>query len=319
MTAILSIGRILAAWLVLLPAFLVAPASADFQQPPGSRIQMAPPEGFEVSKLFSGFIHPVAGASIVIAELPPGQFDKIKAGFTDAALAEKGLANVARSQLQRPDQHFYFTATQALREQEYTKFVMMIADSKATAVITVNVPTSSLTDGFVKRDAVAVTLQTAKFTEKAAPIVKPFSLSYLGPFKEAGKLSGPAILYTEDGSLQAATPGQTRNVLIVAPSLDKFVVTELSGFAELAVHNLGGFGEITVVKKSDVQIAGLEGVRIDAKGKAVSDQTDVTIHQVILKRNGGGYFRLVSIARAADATRLTPEIDKVFASFEPVQ
>ena len=46
------------------------PAGAAVQQPPGSRIKMDVPDTFEVSKLFSGFVVPIAGMSIVIVELP---------------------------------------------------------------------------------------------------------------------------------------------------------------------------------------------------------------------------------------------------------
>ena len=82
-------------------AFAVAqllPASAAVQQPPGSRIKMDVPDTFEVSKLFSGFVVPIAGMSIVIAELPTARYADIVKGFTDAALAKKGITKVNTEQ-----------------------------------------------------------------------------------------------------------------------------------------------------------------------------------------------------------------------------
>ena len=90
-------------------------AVAAVKQPPGSRIKMDVPETFEVSKLFSGFIYPAAGVSIVIAELPTDRYDQVVAGFTDDALAKKGITGIKRSQLKRSDKHVYFTGEQTNR------------------------------------------------------------------------------------------------------------------------------------------------------------------------------------------------------------
>ncbi len=98
------------------------------------------PDGFEISKLFSGFMHPNARASIVIAELPTTQYDQIVAGMSDEALAKKGIENVKRGKLDRKDEHHYMTGLQRARGMEVDKFILLIKDDKGVGVITANVP-----------------------------------------------------------------------------------------------------------------------------------------------------------------------------------
>ena len=63
-------------------------------------------------------------------------------------------------------------------------------------------------------------LASAKTTEKPA-VRDLYSLTYLGPFKEAGTLVGISKLYTLDGQLEPERSGETRSAFMVAPSLDK--------------------------------------------------------------------------------------------------
>ena len=305
---------------ILLLAALLVPrtALAEMLQPPGSRVEMDVPKNFEISKLFSGFVFPNAGASFVIAELPTARLDAVKAGFTDEALAKKGITKIKRSQLARKDQHIYLTGEQPFRGDVLDKHVLLIEDEKALAVITANIPVSSYTDGFLDRKAVVAALTSASLKAKAAPIIKQFSLSHLGPFKEAGKLMGSAILYSPDGQLTPKTRSETRTVLIIAPSIDRVAVPDLNAFGGRAVRSLSGFTAFKAGQPKAVKIAGLDGVRHDATATATSDKRDVVVHHLVLARKGGGYYRLVAIVRKEDAATISPAVEKIFAGFKPV-
>ena len=307
--------------LLTMACLVVSPASAgaSVQQPPGSRITMDVPDNFEVSKLFSGFIVPVAGMSMVIAELPTTRYDEIAAGFNDAALAKKGITKVKRGKLDRTDEHLYLTGEQTHNGRVFAKFLLLIKDAKSVAIITANVPPRSFIDGFVSRKQIVDAMTSARFTAKAAPIIKQFKLGHLGPFKEAGKLSGSAILYTTDGSLQPPQRGVSRSMIIIGPSLDRVELRDLKAFSENALRNLGGHAGFKIESNAPRSLGGLEGAAISATATSSQNNELVHLRQIVLGRKGGGYYRLLAIIRDADKAALLAESEKVFASFAPVE
>jgi hypothetical protein len=296
----------------------VAPALAEAIKAPGSRISIAVPAGFELSKLFSGFLHPNARASIVIAELPTDRFDEIMAGMTDEALAGKGIKGITRGRLERGDDHHFMTGTQNARGMDVDKFILLIKDEKGVGVVTANVPKSAITDGDLTREAVLAALASATLTDETAPIVKQFTLPELGPFKEAGKIMGSAVLYSLDGVLAPNKKGKTRSVLIIAPSIDRMDISniDLKAFSQRALKSLGGYEQMTPTSASDVTIDAMNGSRQAATAIASDSKTPVTLDQMILVRRKGGYFRLLAILREDEAGALTGDVERIFTGFK---
>lgn len=290
-------------------------ASAAVQQAPGSHIKMDVPPQFEASKLFSGFINPAERSSIVLAELPGEAYDRIIASFSDAALAKKGITDIKREKLQRSDPHLFFTGQQVLRGSTYKKYVLLIKNAAHVGVITVNVPEIGVREKFIKHEDIIKALTSAELTAEAAPIVVPFTLAHLGPFKQAGKLSGTAILYTTDGQLRAKSPDERRSMVIIAPSVDRVVVPDMMLFSEQALRALGGYRDIKISKLEAAEVGGLKGARVAATAR--DSGGPVELRQLVLERDGGGYFRLLAIIRSQDSAALLPEADKLMDGFKP--
>ncbi len=318
MQKILGLIAVIASIIGLVAGFSGA-ALAEVKQPPGSRISMDVPESFEISKQFSGFIMPAGGVSMVISELPGARLDRLKASMTDAAWRQRGVTNIKRQKLQRTDDHLYLTGRQVSRGREYLKHILLIADPRGVAVITVNVPPASITAGHVKTAAIVDALASAQFTDKAAPIIKQFSLSKLGPFREAGKLTGSAILYTTDGKMQPATPGRSRSAIIIAPSLDRAPVGDTAAFSERALRSFsnGKFKDLKIVDTSATVVGGLKATRLAARAVDPKDGTTVELRQLVLARAGGGYFRLLAIISAQESDKLLAPAEALMASFKP--
>jgi hypothetical protein len=301
-------------------AFGALPAAAKAIKAPGSRISITVPDGFEISKLFSGFLHPNARASIVIAELPTTQYDQIVQGMSDEALAKKGIQEVKRGKLERSDEHHFMTGRQSARGMEVAKFILLIKDAKGVGVITANVPKTAIEDGDLTHNDVRKALTTAVLTDETAPIIKQFTLPDTGAFKEAGKIMGSAVLYSLDGVLAPKELGKTRSVLIISPSIDRMDISniDLKAFSERALKSLGGFDNLTPQPASVVTINGLTGVRQSAGAVSQSSAAPVSLDQVILIRRSGGYFRLLAILRDDEAPMLKDDIDRIFKGFKVV-
>lgn len=247
------------------------------QQAPNSRVVLDLPPGYTPSPLFSGFQDEASGVSYVILEAPVGEYDKMARGFTPDELGKRGT-------------------------------------SDQTVLVSVNVPQHSLDDGAVKAEEIERVLATAKTTEKPA-VRDIYSLSYLGPFKEAGRLVGTSKVYTLDGRLEPERAGETRSAFMVAPSLDKRQVAEPNKQAVALLASLPGYKDFKPGSTRAINIGGLDGVEVEADAIDEDDGKPIHLYQAMLLGADGGYFRLIGIAAPEDKTRLAGEFAKIAHSF----
>lgn len=289
------------------------PADAKTMQAPGSRISMDLPDNFKASPLFAGFMEVISSAAVITLELPPEAYDKVVAGFTAEALAKKGIVDVKVGKLDRADTHVYVTGEQKHPRAVFRKFILVMRDAKNTAVLTFNVPQGSLINASIKQADVIKALTSAKLEAKAAPTNDLFKLGYLGPFELTGKPTGTSRIYVTKGD---TGPKETRNVMAISPSLNRLPVRDVKDFAQYALKSLNKNKDLTVTATKDVEIDGMSGHQIVASAKRGAANTPVVVRQLVLLPPKGGYYRLVTINKAADEARLAPEIEKVFASFK---
>ena len=157
-------------------------------------------------------------------------------------------------------------------------------------------------------------LASAKTTEKPA-VRDLYSLSYLGPFKEAGTLVGTSKVYTLDGRLEPERAGETRSAFMVAPSLDKRPVTHLEKQSVALLASLPGYKDFKPGEPHAINIGGLDGVEVEAEALDADDGRPIHLYQAMLLGKDGGYFRLIGIATPEDENRIAAEFPKIAHSF----
>jgi len=297
-----------------LTACTPAAVSAALQQAPNSRVVLDLPERYTPSALFSGFQDEVRGISLVILEAPADEYEKMLTGFMPQELAKRGIKDVRQVPLQRTDRHVYMRATQTSAAGTFAKFVVMFRTADQTILVSVNVPAKAIEDGSVTPEEIEKILATARTTEKPA-VRDLFSLSYLGPFKEAGTIVGTSKVYTLDGRLEPERSGETRSAFMVAPSLDKRPIKEPEALSVALLASLTGYNDIKPGKPERVTIGGLDGYQVRAAAVDEDDGTPVRLYQVMLLAKDGGYFRLIGIAKEDEAARLDREFPKIAQSF----
>ncbi len=311
-----ALGR--AIRLLGLAAFLAASvpqlAAAAPQQAPNSRVVLDLPPDYTPSPLFSGFQNEALGVSFVILEAPVDEYDKMAQGFTPQELAKRGITDVRPASIQRSDPHVYMRARQTSAAGTYDKFFVLFRTNDQTILISVNVPAKAIEDGSVKPEEIATILASAKTTETPA-VRNLYSLSYLGPFKEAGTLVGTSKVYTLDGSLEPERGGATRSAFMVAPSLDKRPVAEPEKLAVALLASLPGYREIKPGEPKPIKIGDLDGIEVSADAIDEDDGTPVRLYQAMLLGKDGGYYRLIGIATPADEPALEAEFPKIAQSF----
>lgn len=305
----------LAAVAAALLAVLPASAQASPQQAPNSRVVLDLPAGYTPSPLFSGFQNDELGVSYVIMEAPLAAYDDIKAGFVSTELAKRGLTDTEEGQLNRTGDYVYMRARQKSAAGTYAKFFVLFRTADQTVLVSVNVPSGALDKGTLTRGDIEKVLAAATTTDKI--VVKSlYTLAYLGPFKEAGAFVGTSRLYTLDGRMEPERKGEHRSILLVAPSLDKRPVPDAEQLAKSLIGSLAGYKDITTGAPRRITAGGLDGVEIEADAVDSAEGKKMRLYQALLKGGDGGYFRIIGIATAADAERLTPEFLKIARSFK---
>ena len=304
---------------VLALAFLATMSASSLawatpQQTPNSRVVLDLPPSYSPSTLFSGFQNDASGVSFIILEAPVGEYDKMAKGFTAEELAKRGVTDVRRGDLARTDPHVYMRAQQKSAAGDYAKFFVLFRSADQTLLVSVNVPQKSIEDGSVKPEEIERVLTSAKTTEKSA-VRDLYSLTYLGPFKEAGTLVGTSKLYTLDGRLEPERSGETRSAFMVAPSLDKRPITEPEKQSVALLASLPGYKDFKPGATRAITIGGLDGVEVDAEAIDADDGRPIHLYQAMLLGKDGGYFRLIGIATAADKGRIAAEFPKIAHSF----
>jgi hypothetical protein len=290
------------------------PASASPQQAPNSRVVLDLPPAYTPSPLFSGFQNEALGVSFIILEAPVGEYDKMAQGFTPQELAKRGITEVRTASLARSDAHVYMRARQESAAGIYEKFFVLFRTGDQTILVSVNVPAKSIEDGSVKPEDIERILASAKTTEKPA-VRDLFSLTYLGPFKEAGTLVGTSKVYTLDGRIAPEQRGETRSAFMVAPSLDKRPVIEPEKLSTTLLASLPGYRDVKPGEPTRVKIGELEGTEVTADAVDEDDGTPVRLYQAMLLGKDGGYYRLIGIATRAEAPTLEAEFPKIARSF----
>ncbi|HWK32465.1 MAG TPA: hypothetical protein VNR51_02130 [Hyphomicrobium sp.] len=289
-------------------------ALAMQQQAPNSRVVLDLPPEYVPSPLFSGFQNETTGASFVILEAPAAEYDKMAQGFTAEELGKRGITDVTKGSLPRSDAHIYMRAKQTSEAGTYGKFFVLFRSADQTVLVSVNVPQHALADASVKVEDIEKVLATARTTEKPA-VRDLFALSYLGPFKEAGRIVGTSKVYTLDGRLEPERAGETRSAFMVAPSIDKRVITEPEKQAVALLGSLPGFRDFKPGKPHAIRIGGLDGIEVEAEAVDADDGRPIHLYQAMLLGTGGGYFRLIGIAAPGDAPAIAPEFPKIAHSF----
>jgi hypothetical protein len=293
-----------------------APAvvSATPQQAPNSRVVLDLPPGYTPSPLFAGFQNDASGVSFIILEAPVGEYDKMAQGFTADELAKRGITDVQQADLPRTDSYTYMRAHQKSAAGSYAKYFVLFRTADQTVLVSVNVPEHALNDGIVKPEEIERVLATAKTTEKTA-VRDLYSLTYLGPFKEAGTLVGTSKVYTLDGRLEPERAGETRSAFMVAPSLDKRPIANAEKLSVALLASLPGYKNFKPGETHSIRIGGLDGVEVEADALDEDDDKPIHLYQAMLMGKDGGYFRLIGIATPEDETHIAGEFPKIAHSF----
>lgn len=295
--------------LLALLGLVAPPATARVQQAPGSRVAIDLPDAYAPATQFSGFVNEALGVSLIIMEMPAQAYAQLAQGMTAEALATRGVRNAVAGTLNRQGQHVYMRGGQASPAGEVAKFILVIGDTTATALITANVPQAALDQGKLTVGAIEQALASATMAATAPPARDLFRLSYMGPFKPAGSALGTARMY--DLGNKGKGP-----LLVIAPSIDRRPITDLEGHAERVIATIAKLKDVSITGRRSLQVSQQPAIELTATAKDATTHAEQLVYQVVVTAKEGGYLRLVGQAPIADQEKMLPEFRRIVEGLE---
>ncbi len=287
----------LVAGCILVAMTSTAPA-ADAIFPPTSRIGLAPPAGFIVSKEFMGFEDRDKKAAILLVELPPEAYAQIEKGTTADILKGSGATVDSTEPFTLGiGPAVLIVGRQSAENLSVRKWVLVAAAGDITAAVTVQVPdgeSETYPDAAIRAALSSLTVRAAVPVEEQLAIL-PFVLKDLAGFRPVRGRPRNAALLT-DGPRDVMELSEQPLILITAMSGVPPEPSERDRFARTLFAATPAVKEIRLTRAEPQRIAGQAGYEIVADAKDMQTNTDVTVAQW-LRFGSGGYLHMLAISR----------------------
>lgn len=290
--------RLLLSAVALAFSLVAAPLSSAFAADPtfprGSAIGLVPPPGMVEGQAFAGFEDRDHNASLLIVDMPPDAYEQIDAGFTDTALAGKGITLDKREAFPlKGAKAVLFTGTQTAGPVSLRKWVLLVGTDQLTGLITLQVPESEAAaypDAAV-RTALA-TLAIRSIQDQVAAL--PFAATNLAGFRPVRALAGTTLILTDGPKDVQEGVDQPLFVVTVgggAPRED-----ERRQFALRLLSTLPGVKDLKLERAEPQRISGQTGFEVMATGVDVKTGAPVKLVQWI-RFGPSAYIRMVGVTR----------------------
>ncbi len=288
--------------------------TAETFQLPGSRVVIDAPEGFAVASGFVGLQHTAGGASIVIADFPAVAFAQLKSQLTPEALIRAKFVNAKPLRLARTDD---FVAFEGKVGGTMTRFMLVFADSKTTALLTVNIPDTAIGSGTIARRDVERALETVAFKDIAAAAEKSFTLGYTGAFKHAGDFNmvGRVSIYNLGGKMHDKPVTRQEPGFVILQMSDAAAAADLKATSRRLLSTRTR-RDVAISEEKPVTVSGLDGWEHVATASETSTDEKIGLYEVMLADGDEGLISLSGSAPIAEFDQYLPEFRKIVASFQ---
>lgn len=327
---------------------LAQSAWAKPQRVPGTPIQLDPPPGFQVAPNFSGFIDPNTGSSILVNSLP-APTEALLAGFTPENLAQRNLQLVSREVVTVDGRTAHlFGLTQQVGELTVPKWILVRNEGAATTMIVANlIQESPARTEAVKQMLLAATwrldparlgtqAESSTSTQGNPDLSEVTSSDATSPKTEnlqddpqAGLgfrlapsdrlkiafAAGGAVVLTEDGAPQAASPEQP--LLVVASSLRPVELDDLAGFARQRASQTTQIKNLGNLQGRSLQISGLSAYELTGDALDQQSHHPLRFYQTVIVTAPDAYILVQGFVGAQDPQNYLSEFRRLTTTLTP--
>jgi hypothetical protein len=288
-----------------------------FSKVPGTAVQLAPPEGFQPSKLFLGFEQQNTGASILVTEMPipkaeiPKVLEKLNSA---AALGSRGIRILESKKIVISGiSGKLLLVSQSNRGVDFLKWVVAIAEGDRVLIVTAPFPES---EAATLKEPLRRTITSLTWTpSQPAPQLEglPFTFQPAGDLQVWTRFSNNVIL-TPNG-VQSPIPA-SQPFLILGSAYQTVYLPDLAKFSRKRLKTTSEVRGLTEVSGSSKTISGHSAFELVARGYDQKTNTPLTIYQVIIKTEQT-YYLVQGLVPDPKAQKYLPIFRAVADSFVP--
>jgi hypothetical protein len=284
---------------------------------PGTAVQIAPPEGFQPSKLFLGFEKQNTGAAILVTELPvpkaeiPKVLDKLNSA---QALGSRGIRVIESKEIVISGiAGKLLLVSQSNQGVDFLKWIIVVAEGDRILIVTAPFPKSEAATlkEPLRRTIVGITWTPNQPAPKLEGL--PFTFQPAGDLQVWTRLSNSVAL-TPNG-VQPPIPA-SQPLLILGSAYQNVDLLDIAAFSRKRLKTTLEVRGLTEVSSSSKTISGYPAFELVARGYDQKTNTPLTVYQVILKTEKTYYF-MQGLVPNAKAQKYLPIFRAVANSFVP--
>ncbi len=261
---------------------------------PGTAATIVLPAGFATAEGAPGFSHVASGASIVVTEIP-GPFAALSLAFSPAALQTKGMSVVSRrAGMFLGHSGILVHAIQLVDDRRVEKRILLIGDDKASLMVNATVPESHARKLATVLHAAVTSVEWARKGRVDPFATAGFRLAVDG-LRFAGR-SGEELVFTNDGGIPLAKPGDARLIACRATPPKKIDSIEAAARARLVATP--GLKDVSDVVAATIRVDDMEAIELTAIATAKHGGHPLAVYQLFAVAMDGSYVVTGTAGRA---------------------
>lgn len=282
--------------------------------PRGSSVGLEPPAGMEVSTNFAGFEDKQKNASILVVDMPPDAYAQLEAGFTDAALAAKGIRVESRRPFPIGDARgMLVTGVQNAGPVEIRKWVLLVGGDTATALVTLQAPQAQAA-AFPEAEVEAAfrTLRFRPAEEQLADL--PFTITDFAGFRALRTLGPTSVILT--GGPKNTFDGAEQPYFVIAVGGGAPRDDERRQFALRSLATVPGVKDLRIERAEPLRISNHAGYEVMATALDAKTGAPLKVVQW-LSFGPTAHMRMVAVTRADQFPELYGRLRALRDGIEP--
>ncbi|MCZ8356243.1 MAG: hypothetical protein O9340_16000 [Cyclobacteriaceae bacterium] len=261
----------------------------------GTKFFLVPPTDFIPATSFQGYQQLYSGASILVMELP-GPFSESTKGFNEQGLKTQGVILKKKEQIKvNGNQGLFLTTEQFAYGTNYSKYILVFGDSKATYMINGIFPKEvTELEKDIREAMFSIVYDSTLSVDPLSAI--SFTVDIENTKLKFGKSMTGMLLYTVDGKVPTESNDKTTFIVGLSLANVQTIDKKLTAITRLKRMPYTDI-KIDENKINEIEIDGINGYEIVGEGLDKSNRTKEFIYQVMLFTDNG-YYIMVGTAKS---------------------
>jgi len=271
---------------------------AIYVKVPSTPVWLTPPDGFELTNKFSGFINKTTQGSILVISFPGKLNNKAmeiyqNAGqFKKAMLAENFIIQDEKLLKTTEGQDLtLYHGIQKADNAQFEKWVTMIISQDGAYIVTLQTPENAPIPDKVS-DSVFKSIKISQTTSLKEQLdVLPFSFKSLAPFIPLNTLAGNSVLLSTFDSQHS----DDRPSIVISESIEVLPVSSSDQAMRLYLASIANSFSLTHVNSNEsVMFAGYKGVKLSGNARYGGKDVEMIIYASLTKTGKAIFFHVTA-------------------------